>query len=123
MSDNERNWTVLIIGGPSGTGKSTLAYEISKHYGVNVLELDDISEAFFAMTTQEMFPEMFEGKKENWMDLGIEGNKNWLINVSKAFAPALKAIAERHVDDNVPIIIEGDFIHPEVTLLERVIEK
>jgi hypothetical protein len=30
--------------------------------------------------------------------------------------PALKAIVERHIEDNVPVIIEGDFIFPEFTL-------
>ena len=37
-----RNWTVLFIGGSSGTGKSSIAYEIARFYGVNVLEVDDI---------------------------------------------------------------------------------
>jgi len=37
IMNNIRNWTVLFIGGASGTGKSTLAYEIAKFYGVNVL--------------------------------------------------------------------------------------
>jgi len=38
-----------------------------------------------------------------------------LINVSKEIIPALKAIVERHIEDNVPIIIEGDFVNPEFT--------
>ncbi len=38
----ERNWTVLFIGGPSGSGKSSLAYQIARLYGVNVLEADDV---------------------------------------------------------------------------------
>ena len=30
---NDRNWSVLFIGGASGTGKSSIAYEIGRFYG------------------------------------------------------------------------------------------
>jgi len=40
----DRNWTVLFIGGASGMGKSTVAYELSHFYNVNVMEVDDIYE-------------------------------------------------------------------------------
>jgi len=40
--DKNRSWTVLIIGGASGTGKSEFVYNIGRHYGVSVLEFDDI---------------------------------------------------------------------------------
>ena len=40
--NKDRNWTVLFIGGASGVGKSSIAYEIARFYGVNVLEADDI---------------------------------------------------------------------------------
>ena len=45
-----RDWMVLLIGGPSGTGKSSIAYEISRFYGVSVLEADDIYLSVNAMT-------------------------------------------------------------------------
>ncbi|MCL2604918.1 MAG: hypothetical protein FWD90_10605 [Defluviitaleaceae bacterium] len=117
MEKNVRNWTVFIIGGQSGAGKSTLAYGLSEYYGgVNVLEFDDIAQAVMALVTAETHPVIFEGKNENWQDSGVEGNRGWLLNVSKAYAPALKAVVERHVEDNVPVIIEGDFIDPQITL-------
>jgi len=34
--DHNRNWTVLFVGGASGTGKSSIAYKIAKFYGVNI---------------------------------------------------------------------------------------
>jgi 2-phosphoglycerate kinase len=105
----------LVIGGNSGAGKSTLAYEFSKFYGVNVLEFDDIATAIKSITTAENFPIIHAGS-ENWQSASVEANKNWLINVSKTYATPLKAIIARHIEDNVPIIIEGDFICPEASL-------
>jgi 2-phosphoglycerate kinase len=112
----DRNWTVLFIGGASGTGKSSIAYEISRYYGVNVMEVDDIHLAIERVTTKETFPAIHYWETGvNWEEIGVAGNVNWLINVSKELAPVLKALADRHLEDDVPVIIEGDFIHPEFT--------
>ena len=114
---HNKNWTVLFIGGASGTGKSTLAYKLAKYYGANVLEVDDIGQALKVSTTNKIFPYIhYWSTGINWMDIGVEGNLNWLINVSKEMFPAIKAIIDRHLEDNVPVIIEGDFIYPEFTL-------
>ena len=114
--DNKRNWLVLFIGGASGTGKSTLAYEIGKFYGINVIEVDDIGQALKVSTTKDTFPNIhFWSGGTNWKDIGVEGCKNWLINESKEYNFPLKAIVNRHIEDNVPIIIEGDFLNPEFT--------
>lgn len=112
----ERNWTVLFIGGASGTGKSSLAYEIARAYGVNVLEVDDIHLSVKMVTAKEKFPAIhYWDSGVNWKDVGIEGNLNWLIDVSKEMAPILNELANRHIEDDLPIIIEGDFIFPEFT--------
>jgi 2-phosphoglycerate kinase len=39
---------------------------------------------------------------------------NWLLDVGKEMIPPLRQLANRHIEDNLPIIIEGDFIHPEL---------
>lgn len=113
--DKDRNWTVLLIGGPSGTGKSSIAYEIARFYGVNVLEVDDVHLSVETVTTKDMYPAIhYWNTGVNWMDIGVEANVNWLIDVSKEMLPTLKALINRHIEDKVPIIIEGDFIHPEL---------
>ncbi len=40
------NWTVLLIGGPSGVGKSRVAQQIGLRFGVSWLEVDDLRLAF-----------------------------------------------------------------------------
>ena len=114
--NNDRNWTVLFIGGASGTGKSSIAYEIARYYGVNVLEVDDVHLSVETVTTKESFPAIhYWNTGVNWKEIGVEGNVNWLIDVSKEMIPVLKEIVNRHIEDILPIIIEGDFIYPEFT--------
>ena len=60
MSANKRNWTVLFIGGASGAGKSSIAYELARYYGgVNVMEADDVYQAVKAMTIIEIHPAIY----------------------------------------------------------------
>jgi hypothetical protein len=76
---------------------------------VNVLEVDDIHLAVEAVTTRETFPAThYWDSGVSWMDLGVEDNVNWLIDVSKELIPVLTALANRHMEDRLPIIIEGE---------------
>lgn len=110
-----RNWTVLLIGGASGMGKSSVAYELAHFYNVNVIEVDDICQAVKAMTTRETLPSIhYWSTGINWKDIGVRGNVNWLIDVSKEMIPGIKAIVENHIEADIPVIIEGDFIHPDI---------
>lgn len=112
--NSDRNWTVLFIGGASGTGKSSIAYEIGRFYGVNVLEVDDVCLSVEMVTTKENFPAIhYWDSGVNWKDVGVDCNVNWLIDVSKEMIPVLKGLVKRHIEDKLPIIIEGDFINPE----------
>lgn len=112
--NRDRNWTVLFIGGASGMGKSSVAYELARFYGVNVIEVDDVYQAIKAMTLRELLPTIhYWSTGVNWKDIGVSGNVKWLMDVSKEMIPGLRAIADNHIEADVPIIIEGDFIDPE----------
>ncbi|MCL2570848.1 MAG: hypothetical protein FWE11_00450 [Defluviitaleaceae bacterium] len=115
----KRNWTVLIVGGASGIGKSTIAYELARHFGINVLEFDDIQRTVKSVVdktdaTKAMFPAINDVNGHNWMNLGVEWNVQWLKDVSREMSEFLVELVERHVDENIPFIIEGDFILPEL---------
>lgn len=112
--NRDRNWTVLLIGGASGMGKSSVAYELARFFNVNVMEVDDIYQAVKTMTTREIYPAIhYWDTGINWKHISVSDNVKWLINVSKEMIPGLMAIVENHIEADVPIIIEGDFIHPE----------
>ncbi len=98
-------------------GKSSAAYELARFYKVNVMEADDICQAIKAMTTKELLPAIhYWSSGIDWMDIGVSGNVKWLIDVSKEMIPGIKAIVNNHIEADVPVIIEGDFVHPELTV-------
>lgn len=113
--ERDRNWTVLLIGGASGMGKSKVAYALARFYNVNVIEVDDICQAVEAMSTKEILPAIhYWSTGVNWLDIGVKGNVKWLTDVSKELIPGLTAIVNNHIEANIPVIIEGDFIHPDL---------
>jgi 2-phosphoglycerate kinase len=54
----DRSWDVLLIGGASGAGKSSLAYALARAQGRPVLEIDDIVCALESMTTPHHQPDL-----------------------------------------------------------------
>lgn len=84
---------------------------------MNVLEVDDVHLSVETVTTKESFPAIhYWNTGANWGNVGVDGNVNWLIDVSKEMIPILKALVNRHIEDKLLIIIEGDFIYPEFTI-------
>ena len=49
-------WKILAIGGSSGTGKTIVAQEVAKRFGVSVLFVDDIRLDLQQMTTPREQP-------------------------------------------------------------------
>ena len=112
-----RNWTVLIVGGASGTGKSEFAYNIGSHFGISVLEFDDIHLSIEDYCTVETHPYICDPEGHLWREKGVEWNVEWLKGVSREMMPTLTKLVTRHVEEGVPVIIEGDFITPETVSL------
>jgi 2-phosphoglycerate kinase len=114
-----RPWTVLLIGGPSGAGKTRLSYPLARHFGVPIVEVDDIVEALQAMTTPEQQPAL-----HNWAthpeaaELPPEGILQLHLAVAEALGPALEAVVANHLETDTPVILEGDYLLPSLAARE-----
>ena len=108
-------WTILLVVGSSGTGKTLLAQEIARHYGVSALFVDDVRLALQRLTTPEQQPALhfFLSGPDVWQR-SPEILRDGLIGVVQAMAPALTSIMEHHivVPGVGPLVIEGDGILP-----------
>ena len=112
-------WMVLLIGGPSGVGKSTVAKEIARRTGAAWLQIDDIRLAMqfhphimshipdaSALRYFLETPDLWHQPAEQLIDA--------FVAVAELLAPSLQIIIENHIAIREPIVIEGDGVLPSL---------
>jgi 2-phosphoglycerate kinase len=111
-----RRWHVLLVGGASGSGKTSLAAELGRRYGVNVAQLDDIQVALTTACPPRDQPALHFWRT-NWDEFSAFSDAQHLdhfIGLSRdLFDPVIRAIVADRLDGGLPCVIEGDFILPE----------
>ena len=116
-------WTVLLIGGASGTGKSTVARQIGRELGIPWYQVDDFrlalqwSEVTLPSKTEALYYFAHIEEKPHIWKAQPEALRDVLIAVGEVMEPAIAAVVENHISQNNPVVIEGDGILP--SLLQR----
>ena len=115
MSKKAR-WTILLIGGCSGTGKTRLAPFIAHYFNVSLAQTDDYRMALQRITSPDTHPELHyfisspgiakEGVWKSSPEVLCEA----LINVNKIVSRALEPVISHHISTGNPIVLEGDGI-------------
>jgi 2-phosphoglycerate kinase len=110
-----RPWDVLLLGGPSGTGKTAISYRLARHFGVGITEIDDFQVLLERMTTPEQQPVLHFWRTHPAPHLlsAIEIMEQGL-EVGRVMAPGLEAVIANHLGSQAPVVLEGDFIHPSL---------
>ena len=117
---SEQNWRILLIGGSSGTGKTSLAQRLSQHFGVGLLLADDVRIALQSVTTAEQLPALhyfFTHDDVLWHQPPAAWQAGW-TGVGEVVTRALAQVVAHHVvvRDAGALIIEGDSILPQGVL-------
>jgi len=108
-------WTVTLVCGASGVGKSRLARPLAARYGVPLGEADDVVTAMKALTTAEQFPAL------HYWDTHPEAGA-WAPEkivelhreVAEALRPGFEAVIADHVEYAAPVVLEGDYLDPSL---------
>lgn len=117
MQARQTNGEVLLIGGASGVGKTSVAKQLGLRLSASWLYVDDVRLAF--QRSRVTLPEktealyFFEETPALWT-LQPERLRDGFIGVGQVLSPALEVIIENHVDSVAPIIIEGEAILPSL---------
>ena len=111
--------SVWLVGGASGTGKSRLAYDLARRLDIPIVEIDDIVEALFAMTTPEQQPALhFWRTHPEAASWAPERILELHIATVRALVPAVEAVIANHLETDTPVVIEGDYLLPETAARE-----
>ena len=113
-----RSWEVLLLGGPSGVGKTSVSYRLAHHFRIGITEVDDFQVILERMTTPAQQPVLhFWRTHPDPANLPAEVIVKNGIEISQVMAPALEAVITNHLESRAPVVLEGDFIHPMLATL------
>ena len=112
---NDRSWDYLLIGGPSGVGKSSIAYAIARRFGIALTEVDDLFVVAETLTSAATHPALhYWSTHPEAPKLSAHEILQRQLDVCQAMSPAIVPVVENHVETEMPFILEGDFITPAV---------
>lgn len=104
MSELRPSRIVLLIGGPSGVGKTTAAAEVARRLAVPWLMVDDLRLALGRSGVS--VPDA-----DAVLTFDAPGG---LVALGELMTPAIEVVVENHVDQGYPVVIEGDGILPSL---------
>lgn len=118
MQFQQPDWKVLLIGGPSGVGKTLVARQLGLCFGAPWLQVDDLRLSLIRsgaiLPNGNDYLHFFE-TDDAWKGTP-QTFQDGLIAMSNVMSPSVEVVIENHVDTNVPIIVEGDAIVPSLLM-------
>lgn len=114
-------WIATLVCGASGVGKSHAARGLAARYNAPIGEADDIVTALKAITTSEHHPLLHSWENHpEAADWDAERIADLHLAVADALLPAFRAVIADHVESGAPIVLEGDYLLPELAAEEGV---
>jgi 2-phosphoglycerate kinase len=111
---------VVLVGGASGVGKSSVAYAIADRLRIPIVEIDDLVVAIQAVTRPHEHPDIhyWETHRDEAASWDVERFVHTLIGMAEALAPAVTAVIANHLETELPVVIEGDYLLPSLVATE-----
>ncbi|HUZ02080.1 MAG TPA: hypothetical protein VMU89_17170 [Thermomicrobiaceae bacterium] len=113
-----RPWYVLLLGGASGVGKTSVGYRLARHFGVGLTEVDDFQIVLEHMTSPVDFPELhfWRTHRDEALRMTEDEHLAFGIRYSQVIARGLELVIANHIATRTSILLEGDFIHPSLAV-------
>lgn len=109
----------VLVGGATGTGKSTVATQLAHRLGITrVIGTDSIRQVLRAFFSHEFMPAVhyssFDAEDAVRMDTSNDRAVAGFLRQTESVAVALNAIAARSVEERTPMVLEGVHLVPGV---------
>ena len=118
-----RTWEVLLIGAASGVGKTSVSCRLAQYFGIGITEVDDFQVILEHMTTPEQQPLLHYWRtRPEGIQLTEEDVVAHTLKVCRVMAPALEAVIANHLESHASVILEGDFILPELAVRDTFLD-
>lgn len=114
---------ILLIGGTTGSGKSTIATEVAHRLGiVRTQSTDMLREVMRMMIPERLLPALHVSSFDAWKVLpnpaGTENSENLVadgyINQANLLSVPCEAVVQRALRERVSLILEGVHVHPSL---------
>lgn len=111
---------IILIGGASGVGTSTIAFELASRLGISsVIGTDSIREVMRRSISKDLVPVLYESSYTAWKSLRIPTDEfkcdKHILGFERHIEPVLigiESLIDRSLTEGLSIIIEGTHIVP-----------
>lgn len=115
------SWTVLLLGGASGVGKTSVSYRLAQHYGTGLTEVDDFQVVLEHMTDPGQYPVFHYWRTHTEEARRMDGDAQlaFYLRYATTLEDALALVVGNHIETRMPTVLEGDFILPSLAARTR----